>query len=251
MPALVSLALGSDSARALLPALTAPAGGVNVLQQQLASLRLSKATCITPELIAALPATLTCLQLEALAPGTDQYEDVWKITNTVKISQASTPRLGQLTQLQRLDLKGIGLNGSQPDSLTGLFSALTQLTAFSINGYTAVVQAQDATGKPELAEFLSAVGSLTSGPAGLRSLEISGGFRCVHLDLDDEELWWDEDEDEEPPVPPADYAPLTAGAQADVRLLCTSQPSSWEPAVDFEGRTARWGCATCPAMLQG
>jgi hypothetical protein len=194
----------------------------------------------------------------------------------VKISQASTPRLGQLTQLQRLDLKGIGLNGSEPGSLTGLFSALTQLTAFSINGHTAVSDADNASRRPELAEFLFAVGCLT----GLRSLEMRGGVRCMVWESDEEDSesdgdpgsgdseseedpeseaaesegadkegsgdenpaadeedpddpsdsdsegpWSDEEEGGEPP---ADYAPLTAGAQADSRqpgicvLLSTS-----------------------------
>jgi hypothetical protein len=209
--ALVSLTLGGHTVSALLPALTAPApaAGVNVLQQQLASLKLLETACITPELLAALPGTLTRLELQAVGPGLSQFpQGGWDITKNVLISQASTPQLGQLTQLQQLHLKGIGVTGRQPGSLTALFCGLTQLTAFSINGHSAVARGRlPATGSPELGEFMSAMGCLTN----LRSLQMTGGFRCVHweLDSDDEELWWEEEEEE----PPTDYAPLTAGVQ--------------------------------------
>lgn len=187
--------------------------GVNALQQQLAALRLSRAACISPELIAALSATLTRLELHALAPGEtpteyqlpeQTQEGVWEITDRFRVSQGSTPRLGQLTQLQHLDLHGIGLDGSEPGRLTGLFSALTQLTGFGINADQALVETKhgDATGRPELAEFLSAVECLTS----LRSLEMTGVFVCM-FDSDDEEEWYEEHGE-----PFADSnAPLTAG----------------------------------------
>jgi hypothetical protein len=211
LPALLSLELDSDSSAALLPALTAAAGGMNFMQQQLASLTLRETACITPELIAALPGSLTRLELQAVGPGLRQYtQSGWDITDSVHISQASTPRLGQLTRLRELHLKGIGVDvstdGGEPGSLTSLFSKLTQLTAFSINGHNAVAEySLHATGGPELAEFLSAMGCLT----GLRSLQMTGGFRCEVWAWDDEPPWWEEEGEE----PPEDCAPLTAGAQ--------------------------------------
>jgi hypothetical protein len=221
MPALVSLTLEGDTASALLPALTAagPAGGVNVLRQQLASLTLARTACITPELIAALPASVTHLELQAAGPDLMQYvQGGWDITDSFKVSQASTPRLGQLTQLQELHLKGIGVDGSEPGRLTALFASLSQLKAFSINGHSAVVPqpdtvwGEDATGSsPALAEFFAAMGCLTS----LRSLQVTGGFRCEHWDPVDGVPWWEEEGEE----PPEDYAPLTAGEQADGRHL--------------------------------
>jgi hypothetical protein len=74
------------------------------------------------------------------------------------------------------------------------------------------VWGEDATGSsPALAEFFAAMGCLTS----LRSLQVTGGFRCEHWDPVDGVPWWEEEGEE----PPEDYAPLTAGEQADGRHL--------------------------------
>lgn len=161
------------------------------------------AACITSDLIAALPASLTCLVLAGAGPGLSQFsEGGVDSTKSIKISQHTTPRLGQLTCPKGLMLHGISVDCDEDGSLTGLFSGLTQLTSLSMNAHSLIAGSNtDVNHSPSLAEFLAGMGCLT----GLRSLRMIGGFRCFNWgsDMEEEEDLWDEEF--------ADLAPLCAG----------------------------------------
>lgn len=183
LPALKTLVLRGASAPALLPALTADSSdridSSSNTVQQLVSLEVQDTSCITPNLIAALPASLTRLVLAAtpLIPSVGMYPgNGVKITDSLSVSKHSTPRLALLTQLQELSLQGIGLDCSTTNGLADLFSDLTQLTSLSMNGQDAVEDMFiDASQSPKVAGFLSAVGCLT----GLHSFKLIGGFNCI------------------------------------------------------------------------
>lgn len=166
--------------------------------QQLVSLEVQDTSCITPNLIAALPASLTRLVLAAtpLIPSVGMYPGIGvKITDSLSVSKHSTPRLALLTQLQELSLQGIGLDCSTTNGLADLFSDLTQLTSLSMNGQDAVEDMFiDASQSPKVAGFLSAVGCLTV----LHSFKLIGGFNCLQpIELE----WWEQE----------DLAPLCVG----------------------------------------